>query len=79
MLRWVIRSILHGEPIELFLVPASAARLLKQRPWYVLSCLWDGAYKRTLAANWKEYPMWWQQWVSSLAILIVLYHMTDAI
>ena len=22
--------------------------------WYVLSCLWDGAYKRTLAANWKE-------------------------
>ena len=23
----------------------------KQRPWYVLSCMWDGAYKRTLAAN----------------------------
>ena len=23
----------------------------KQRPWYVLSCLWDGAYKRTLAVN----------------------------
>ena len=22
--------------------------------WYVLSCLWDGAYKRTLAANRKE-------------------------
>ena len=22
-LRWVVRSILHGEPIELFLVPAS--------------------------------------------------------
>ena len=21
------------------------------RPWYVLSCLWDGAYKRTLAVN----------------------------
>ena len=21
---------------------------------YVLSCLWDGAYKRTLAANQKE-------------------------
>ena len=20
-------------------------------PWYVLSCLWDGAYKRTLAVN----------------------------
>ena len=22
--------------------------------WYVLSCLWDDAYKRTLAANRKE-------------------------
>ena len=31
-----------GGPIELFLVPASAP----QRPWYVLSCLWDGAYKK---------------------------------
>ena len=43
-----------GEPIELFLVPASAPRLVYQRPWYVLSCLWDGAYKRTLAVNRKE-------------------------
>ena len=42
------------QPIELFLVPASAPRLVKQRPWYVLSCLWDGAYKRTLAVNRKE-------------------------
>ena len=33
-----------GGPIELFLVTASAPRL-------VLSCLWDGAYKRTLAVN----------------------------
>ena len=41
-------------PIELFLVPASAPRLVYQRLWYVLSCLWDGAYKRTLAANLKE-------------------------
>ena len=24
----------------------------------MLSCLWDGAYKRTLADNRKEYPMW---------------------
>ena len=43
-----------GEPIELFLVPASAPRLVKQRAWNVLSCLWDDAYKRTLAANRKE-------------------------
>ena len=40
-----------GGPFELFLVPASAPRLVYQRPWYVLSCLWDDAYKRTLAAN----------------------------
>ena len=26
----------------------------KQRPWYVLLCLWDDTYKRTLAANQKE-------------------------
>ena len=38
-----------------------------ERLWYVLICLWDDAYKRTLAANRKEYPMWQQQ-VSSLAI-----------
>ena len=29
-------------------------QLVEQRLWYVLSCLWDGAYKRTLAANQKE-------------------------
>ena len=37
----------------LFLVPASVPRVVYQRPWYVLSCLWDGAYKRILAANRK--------------------------
>ena len=47
MVRWVVGSIPHGGPIELFLVPASAPRL-------VLSCLWDGAYKITLAADQKE-------------------------
>ena len=56
MVRWVVGSIVHGGPIELFLVPASA-------PWlvYVLSCLWDGAYKRIVAAIRKEQPIWWQQ------------------
>ena len=39
-----------GGPIELFRVPASARRMV----WYVQSCLWDGAYKRTLAVNQKE-------------------------
>ena len=31
-------------PIDLFLVTASAQRLEQQRPWYVLSCLWDDPY-----------------------------------
>ena len=44
----------RGGPIELFLVLASAPRLVYQRLRYVLSCLWDGAYKRTLAVNRKE-------------------------
>ena len=40
--------------LQLFLVPAIAPRLVYQRPWYVLSCLWHDAYKRTLAVNRKE-------------------------
>ena len=62
---FVVRAFAHGamgrriDPswggsIKLFLVPGSAPRLVKQRPWYVLSCLWDGAYKRTLAVNRKQ-------------------------
>ena len=43
-----------GGPIELVVVPASAPQLVRQMSWYVLSCLWDGAYKRTLAVNRKE-------------------------
>ena len=50
----VVGLILHGGPIGLFLVPANAPPLVAQRPWYVLSCLWNVAYKRTLAANRKE-------------------------
>ena len=36
--QWIVGSILHGGPIKLLLVPASAPRL-------VLSCLWDDAYQ----------------------------------
>ena len=50
MMQWVVRSIPYCGPIELFLVPASALQLVYQRTWYVFSCLWDGAYKRTHAA-----------------------------
>ena len=51
-----------GEPIELFLVPASGM---------CYPVLWDGAYKRTLAVNRKEKPMCRQQ----VSFLIVLNHM----
>ena len=54
MVRGVVGSILHGGPIGLFLVPASAPRLVYQRPWYVLSYLWDDAYKITFVADRKE-------------------------
>ena len=51
---WVIRSIPHGGHTELFIIPASAPQLVWQRPWYVLSCLWCGAHKRSIAAYRKE-------------------------
>ena len=54
MARWGVGSILYGGPIELFLVPACAPRLVYQRLWYVLSCLWDGAYKRIIADDCKK-------------------------
>ena len=50
----VVGSILHGGPIELFLVPARAPQLVNKGHIYVLFCLWDDAYKRTLAVNRKE-------------------------
>ena len=45
-----------GGPTELFLVPASASRLVKQRPWHMLSCLWNSAYKRSLLLIGKSSP-----------------------
>ena len=50
----VIRSILDGGSIELFLVSASDPLLVQQKPWCVLSCMWDDAYKITLDVNPKE-------------------------
>ena len=57
MVRWVVGSIPHGGPIELFFAPASAPATTGIIPWYVLSRLWDDAYKRTLAANREKEPM----------------------
>ena len=36
---------------------ASTPKLECQKLWYVLSCLWDDAYKISLAANQKEKVM----------------------
>ena len=33
------------------LFPTNPLSYFSFQPWYVLSCLWDGAYKRTLAVN----------------------------
>ena len=46
-------QIYMGAPIGVVFVQPRAPRLVKQRPCYVLSCLWDDVYKRTLAANRK--------------------------
>ena len=46
MVRWVVGVILHGvDPLSYF----SFHPVL-----HVLTCLWDDAYKRTLAVNRKE-------------------------
>ena len=38
--------------VDPFFVPISVPRLVYQR-LYVLSCLWECAYKRPFTANWK--------------------------
>ena len=38
----------------LFPVLTSDPQLVHQRLRYMLSCLWESAYKRCLAAYWKE-------------------------
>ena len=53
VVRCVIRSIPHDGPIELYLRPASAPQLVEQRLWYMLSHLWDSAYKKSQSAIWK--------------------------
>ena len=47
-------SVPHSGPSKQFLVSDSAQQLVKQRLWYVLSCMWNDTYKRSLAANQKE-------------------------
>ena len=52
MVQWVIGSILHGvDPLSYFLFLPVLHDWCNKRPSYVLSCLWDDAYKRTIAVN----------------------------
>ena len=51
MVRWVVGSVSHGGPIELFFVSAIAPQLVVQRSWYVLSCLWDRTHKGSVTTN----------------------------
>ena len=38
----------------LFFIPTSSPQLVHRKLWYVMSCLWEGVYKRSLAAYRKE-------------------------
>ena len=44
------------DPLSYFSSNWCSTSGVKQRLWYVLSCLWDGAYKIILAANQKTSP-----------------------
>ena len=71
MVRWVVGSILHGvDPLSYF----SFQPVLCAGMCYPVC----GMVQRTLAANRKEQPMWWQR-VSFLTIRMVLNLMSDAI
>ena len=54
MVHWVVGSILHGGPTELFLIPASVSRLV-----YKGRGMWDDAIKEHLLLI-GELLMWQQ-------------------
>ena len=52
MVRWVVGSILHGvDPLSYYSFQPVLHDWCNKDRVMVLSCLWDGAYKRTLAGN----------------------------
>ena len=52
MVRWVVGSILHGGPIELFLVPASAPLLVGVRYSSVVRAFAHGVMGRRIDPSW---------------------------
>ena len=53
MVPWITGLIPLSGLTEPFLIIASAPQLVQQKLRFIVSCLWDGAQKRSLAANWK--------------------------
>ena len=58
-------GVLHGVPIELFLVPASASRLVYQRSWYVCGIV---HIKKTLLLIGKSSPCGGSRFPLSLSV-----------
>ena len=59
------------DPLSCFSFQASAPRLVYQKPWYVKS-LSDGAYKRSIATDWRELAavaQWLIQWLMGWYVL----------
>ena len=73
MVRWVVGSILHGGPIDLYLVPASVPQ-----PWYVLSGTGIMHIKEPLLLIGKSSPFGGCGFPLSLSEWS-FYHMSDAI
>ena len=51
MVRWVVGSILHGEDPLSYFSFQPVLQVWCNKGCGMLYCLWDGAYKRTLAVN----------------------------
>ena len=76
MVQWIVGSILHGvDLLGYFAFQPVLHNWCNKGSRLCFPVWWDGAYERTLAANRKEQPMW-RQWVSSLTIWVVFYHIT---
>ena len=73
---WCDGSILHGGPIEVFQFKPVLHDWCNKGCGMCYPVCRMMHIKRTLVANWKEDPMWWQQ-VSSLAIWVALYHIVQ--
>ena len=55
MVRWVVGSILYGEPIELFLVPASDPQLVGATCSSVVRAFAHGAMGRRIDPSWRTH------------------------